>query len=180
MWELGRSGQLVSTRCLRRDDDGAALLELTVIMPFLIVLGLGIFEFSSMLYQYHLITGGIRDAGRFAASMPTPDPIVTTETTCTDTNPASTPIGCAKRLAVTGQIEAGGSYRLGDDWWDVGDIEVDYVALDPPDPDLRGGNPSKVVVTTEVVYSDIGFLDALGLEPITFVISHEERHYGVR
>lgn len=171
---------LVSARCFRRDENGAALLELTVIMPFLIVLGLGIFEFSNMLYQYHLITGGLRDAARFAAGVPKPDPVVTTDTTCTETDPGSTPIGCAKRLAVFGQIKFGGSYRLGDDWWDVGDITVDYVALDPPDPDLRGGNPFKVVVSTNVVYDDIGFLDALGLGPIAIATAHEERHYGVR
>ena len=80
-----------------------------------------------------------------------------------------------------GQIaEEGKSYRLRDDWWDVGDITVDYVALDPPDDTLRGGNPIKVVVTTEVQYDDIGFLDALGLGPITIATAHEERHYGVR
>jgi hypothetical protein len=131
-----------------------------------------------MLYQYHLITGGLRDAARFAAGLPMPDPVDPSEVTCV--NPGANPIGCAKRLAVFGQIESGGNYRLGDDWWDVGDITVDYVALDPPDPDLRGGNPFKVVVSTNVVYDDIGFLDALGLGPIPIATSHEERHYGIR
>ena len=175
---FGQTRHLTSARCLRRDEDGAALLELTVIMPFLIVLGLGIFEFSNMLYQYHLITGGVRDAARFAAGLPMPDPVDPSAETCV--NPGANPVGCAKRLAVFGQIESGGNYRLGGDWWDVGDITVDYVALDPPDPDLRGGNPFKVVVSTNVMYDDIGFLDALGLGPITIATTHEERHYGVR
>jgi hypothetical protein len=168
-----------SAHRLRSDEDGAALLELTVIMPFLIVLGLGIFEFSNMLYQYHLITGGVRDAGRFAAGLPKPGVIDPSDETCTEADPGSTPIGCAKRLAIFGQIVAeGGVKRV--EWWDVGDITVDYVALDPPDPDLRGGNPFKVVVFTEVVYDDIGFLAALGLGPIPIATSHEERHYGIR
>lgn len=171
---------LISVRRFHRDQDGAALLELTVIMPFLIVLGLGIFEFSNMLYQYHLITGGVRDAGRFAAGLPKPDTVDPTETTCDETNPQSTPIGCAKRVAIFGQIaDEGRTYRV-DDWWDVGSITVNYVALDPPDAGLRGGNPFKVLVSTDVVYNDIGFLDALGLGPITIATSHEERHYGVR
>jgi hypothetical protein len=175
---FGRARHLTSARRLRRDEDGAALLELTVIMPFLIVLGLGLFEFSNMLYQYHLITGGVRDAGRFAAGLPKPDPIVTTDTTC-DGDPITNPIGCAKLLAVTGQIASDeGPKRVS--WWDVDDIVVDYVALDPPDPDLRGGNPFKVVVFTEIVYDDLGFLNALGLGPITIATSHEERHYGIR
>lgn len=167
------------SRRLRRDEDGAALLELTVIMPFLIVLGLGLFEFSNMLYQYHLITAGVRDAGRFAAGLPKPDPIVSTDTTCTVADPGATPIGCAKLLAVTGQMATADAPKRVE-WWEVGDIKVDYVALDPPDADLRGGNPFKVVVFTEVEYDDIGFLDALGLGPITIATTHEERHYGIR
>ena len=155
------------------------MLELTVIMPFLIVLGLGLFEFSNMLYQYHLITAGVRDAGRFAAGLPIPDPVVTTDTTCTEADPGATPIGCAKRLAVFGQIASEGAAKRVD-WWDVGDITVDYVPLVPADDTLRGGNPIKVVVTTEVQYDDIGFLDALGLGPIPITTSPEERHYGVR
>ena len=166
-----------SVRRFQRDEGGAALLELTVIMPFLIFLGLGIFEFGNMLYQYHLITGGVRDAGRFAAGMPKPDTVVPTEIVCTD--PAATPIACAKRLAVTGQMAVQNAPKRVD-WWEVDHIFIDYVALDPPDTDLRGGNPFKVVVATEVVYDDIGFLDALGVGPITIAISHEERLYGVR
>jgi hypothetical protein len=175
---LGQTTNLPAARRLRLDEDGAALLELTVIMPFLIVLGLGIFEFSNMLYQYHLITGGLRDAGRYAAGLPKPATIDQTET-CDVTAPQSTPLGCAKLLAVTGQIAAlDAPKRIG--WWEESDIVVNYVALDPPDPDLRGGNPFKVVVSTDVVYDDIGFLDALGLGPIPIATSHEERHYGIR
>lgn len=164
---------LIPAKHIRHDEDGAALLELTVIMPFLIVLGLGIFEFSNMLYQYHLITGGVRDAGRYAAGLPMGDPA---EKVCT--SPAATPVGCAKHLAVFGEIKAG-TYRVGK-WWNVEQVEMEYVALSSAHADLRGGIPTKVVVSTNVEYDDIGFLDALGLGPITIATSHEERHYGVR
>jgi Flp pilus assembly protein TadG len=99
----GRLRRLIPARRLGRDDDGAALLEFTVILPFLMVLGFGIFEFSNMLYQYHLITGGVRDAGRFAAGLPMPATVDQNET-CDVSAPQSTPVGCAKLLAVTGQL----------------------------------------------------------------------------
>jgi hypothetical protein len=170
---FGRMICLPAARRLRRDENGASLLEMTVVTPFLVVLGLGLFEFSNMLYQWHLISTGVRDAGRYAAGLPEGDP---TEENCT--SPAATPVGCAKHLAIFGQAAAGGTQRVS--WWTVGDVDLAYVPLDPEDPDLRGGNPSKVVVTTQVVYSDIGFLDALRLGPITIAVSHEERHYGIR
>jgi hypothetical protein len=57
---------------------------------------------------------------------------------------------------------------------------VTYPALDPPETGLRGGNPHKVVVFTEVTYDDIGLLGALGIGDIPIATSHEERHYGIR
>lgn len=168
-------------QALLGDEDGAALLELTVIMPFLIVLGLGLFEFSNMLYQYHLITGGVRDAGRFAAGLPKPDPLVQDEE-CTD--PAATPVGCAKRLALTGQIASVGIKRV--DWWDADSITITYPLVTNTElgsglESYRGGSSIFMVrVSTTVAYDDIGFLDALGLGPITIATAHEERHYGVR
>lgn len=169
---------LRSARRLRREENGASLLEMTVVAPVLLTFGLGVFEFSNALYQYHLISGGLRDAARFAAGLPMPDPVVVTDSTCNESDPRATPIGCAKRLAVTGQVASGGTNRVS--WWEVGDIEVDYLPLDPPDPDLRGGNPYKVVVTTSFVYPDLGFLDFFGLGPINMQTAHEERLYGVR
>jgi hypothetical protein len=163
------------TRLLGRDEDGASLLEMTVVTPFLLALGLGVFEFSNALYQYHLITAGVRDAARFAAGLPMPDPVDQNES-CT--NPRETPVGCAKNLAVFGQITASDTPRV--DWWGVDDIVVNYVALSPADPDLRGGNPFKVVVTTDFVYSDIGFLNFFGLGPINMTTAHEERLYSTR
>jgi hypothetical protein len=172
----GQLRRLIPARRLGREDDGAALLEFTVIFPFLLVLGFGIFEFSSMLYQYHLITGGVRDAGRFAAGLPIPAAVDQTET-CDVDAPQSTPVGCAKLLAVTGQLAAVDAPKRVE-WWDVDDITVTYPELDLPD--LRGGKPHKVVVFTEVTYDDIGLLSALGIGDIPIATSHEERHYGVR
>ena len=174
---------LCSSRRLRRDENGASLLEMTVVTPFLLALGLGMFEFSNALYQYHLITGGVRDAARFAAGLPMPVTVDQNEV-CDENDPRATPLGCAKRLAVTGQIAAGGSNRV--DWWQVDDITITYPALANSDlggglKSYRGGDEIAVVqVTTAFVYSDLGFLDYFGLGPINITTAHEERHYGNR
>jgi hypothetical protein len=176
----GQIKRLPFVRRLRRDRNGAALLEMTVIMPFLLVIGFGLFEFSNALYQYHVITVGVREAARFAAGLPIPDPVVQGEA-CSD--PLVTPVGCAKRVAVTGQID-GDTLKVS--WWDSGDITITYPSVENTDlggglSSYRGGTEITVVqVTTTATYSGLGFLTALGLEPFTITTGHEERHYGVR
>jgi hypothetical protein len=178
------SGQirlLPLVRRLRRDQSGAALLEMTVVMPFLLFLGFGLFEFSNALYQYHVITVGVREAARFAAGLPIPDPVVQGEN-CSD--PLVTPVGCAKLVAVTGDIEAGGAKKV--EWWDTDDITITYPTVENTDlggglSSYRGGTQITVVkVETTATYSGLGFLTTLGLEPFTITTGHEERHYGVR
>jgi hypothetical protein len=173
---------LRGSRRLRGDEDGAALLEMTIVTPFLVIFGLGLFEFSNALYQYHLITGGIRDAARYAASLPIPT-VIDQNQACDASDPRATPIGCAKRLALTGQVAAGGGQRVG--WWESGDIEITYPSFTNETIDglrqYRGpDNITRVVVTTTFVYEGIGFFGALGLNPFTVTTAHEERHYGVR
>ena len=49
-------------RSLWRNDEGSALIEGAIIVPVLLVLVLGVFEFSWLIYQQHLISTGIHDA----------------------------------------------------------------------------------------------------------------------
>ena len=53
------------TVSLWRDDDGSALVEATIVMPLLISLFLGVFEFSWFLYNQQLVVSGLRDAARY-------------------------------------------------------------------------------------------------------------------
>jgi hypothetical protein len=174
---------------LRRDRDGASLLEFTVVLPFLIAFGFGVLEFGNALYQYHMVTTGVRDAGRYLGSMDK-DGVDAVEN--------------AKRIAVCGEVreeacEDEGHKRV--PWWpaDIADIEdaleVKYCingveegdaidgcdCEDPPalNPDPGFGS-SKVCVRTIAEYDDVGFLGSLGLGPITFTIGHEQRYYGIR
>ena len=90
---------------------GAALLELTVVVPIITVLGLGVFEFSNYFYDYQLIQNGVRDAARYGASLP----YDSTNTTANNT--------AIKNLAVTGQ-PSGGTNRL--TWWTASNITVTW------------------------------------------------------
>jgi len=47
---------------LGHDETGSALVEGAILLPLLIVLFIGIFEFSWFFYQQHLISLGVRDA----------------------------------------------------------------------------------------------------------------------
>jgi hypothetical protein len=68
--DMGRGGRFVGARLMRalwHDRDGSALLEGALVMPLLIALMLGVYEFSWYFYQQHLIAVGVRDAARYLA-----------------------------------------------------------------------------------------------------------------
>ena len=54
------------------DDEGSALIEGAIVVPVLLLLLLGVFEFSWLIDQQHLISTGIRDAARFIARSANP------------------------------------------------------------------------------------------------------------
>ena len=81
------------------DEDGSALVEGAILLPILVVLFVGIFEFSWFFYQQHLITLGVRDAARYLTRMPDP---------CEPTAPLWTAAEArARNLAATGSIYGG-------------------------------------------------------------------------
>ena len=49
---------------------GVATLELAVVLPVLLTMGLGALEFGNLIYQDHLVTNGVRDASRYLAGLP--------------------------------------------------------------------------------------------------------------
>jgi Flp pilus assembly protein TadG len=149
---------------LSNDRQGAALVEFTVVLPFLLVLGFGVFEFGNLLYGYHLINTGIEDAARYLSRVDDPN----------------AKAAQAKELAVYGQI-GGSSKRVA--WWNVGDITVAVTPIaNPVDPGTgtrtyRGPDPIQVVrVSTTATYPGLGFLSFLGFgSGISFSAFHELR-----
>src|SRR5262245_49886603 len=109
-WPLTRIGRFGA------DRQGASLVEFTVVLPFLLFLAAGTFEFGSALYGHHVITTGLRDAARYLARVDDP---TTAET-------------AAKQLAVYGEI-GGTNKRLS--WWDVGNVSGSTLPIpNPPAP----------------------------------------------
>src|SRR6185295_11404664 len=110
---------------LWRDEFGAALVEFTLLAPFLLFLGLGMSEFGRFLYQYQLVLDGLRDGARYLARLYDP----------TDATNQSN----AANLAVTGTIDGSGAARV--DGWAAADIEfvVGDLDVDNSAGTYRGG-----------------------------------------
>ncbi len=150
-----------------KDDRGASLVEMTLVTPFLVFLGLGISEFGQAFYHQHLITTGLHDASRYLARFD--DPLAAAAD--------------AKDIAVTGSI-GGTEKRVS--WWNTGDITVTIQnTANPIDSTTglrlyRGTDPLKVVrVATSVDHPGLGFLSVIGISsPLTISVYHEERVIG--
>ena len=152
-------------------ESGAALVELAVVVPVITLIGLGVIEFSNYYYTYQLIQNGVRDAARFAASLPY-------DSTNKTQNDAA-----IKNLAVTG-ASTGGTARLS--YWKTTDVTVTWGTI--ANPGLSGnlqsyrynGDVPVVTVSTSFPYQSLGFLGFLKINAITLAASHQERVFGVR
>jgi hypothetical protein len=142
---------MVRLRKLWSDRQGAALVEFTLALPVMLSLGLGVIEFSRVLYQYHQIVTGVGDAARYLSHI-------------------SDPMGAqtaAKEIAVYGQV-GGSTKRVS--WWNVADVTVTVRTIaNPIDPGTglrtyRGPDPISIVkVSTSATYTGLGFLAYLGM-----------------
>ncbi len=156
-----------SLRRFRRDRQGAALVEFTLLAPMLIFLMCGLGEFANAMRQYHIMEKGVRDAGRYLAREPM--------TGCTLNNTA---VATAKNLALTGQT-SGGAYLL-KNWTDTNTITVSVAqCVDNSNGAYRGEAQIPVVqVTARAPYVDLGMLSIIGITPITLQASHQQVWIG--
>ena len=155
----------------REDQRGAALLELTLVLPVLMTIGLGAVEFGNMLYNWHLVANGVRDAARYAAGL--------------QVNAALTD---AKYIALTGTLTAPGNpcttCRV-KFWNQLSQVTVTYSAVANNDGAgnklYRGGATIPLVtVSASVPYQSLGLLGYLGMGAQTINVSHQERLFGIR
>jgi Flp pilus assembly protein TadG len=154
-------------RSLWRDGEGSALIESAIILPVLFALVFGVFEFSWLIGQRHLISTGVRDAARYIARSATPnDPTITKG---------------AKRLATTGAIDGTTARVAG---WKADDVNIAYDFISNPVAangltNFRGGPVIETVtVSTTFTVPSLGFFGLLGLSPPVFTVSHQERVIG--
>ena len=154
-------------RSMWRDDEGSALVEGAIILPVLFILVFGVFEFSWLICQQHLISTGIRDAARYIARSANPNDATIKKD--------------AKYLATTGAID-GNTLRVRG--WTADDVEISYTFINNPTGDngltnFRGGAViESVTVSTTFTVPSLGFFGILRLSPPTFTVSHQERVIG--
>jgi Flp pilus assembly protein TadG len=154
-------------RSLWRNDEGSALIEGAIIVPFLLVLVLGVFEFSWLIYQQHLISTGIHDAARYIARSANPNDLTIQNN--------------AKKLATTGAIDGNTARVRG---WTTRDVNISYASVNNSVavngvPAFRGGAViQSVTVSTTFTVPSLGFFGFLGLKPPTLTVSHQERVIG--
>jgi Flp pilus assembly protein TadG len=155
-------GILRTLKSLARAESGAALVEGAIVLPIVIVLVGGVYEFGFFLYQQQMVTSGVRAAARYLAL--TSDP--TDVTTQSD----------ARNLAVTGAIGGGAPHIAG---WSPSDISIAVNSVDNSAGTYAGGATIKLVtVSTSVVDPTLGFLGLLALKAPTITASHQERVVG--
>lgn len=160
-------------RSLRRDNAGSALVEGAVVVPVLIALLFGVYEFSWFFYQQHVISTGLRDAARYLARSSDPCDSASSVWGAAQRN--------AKNLAATGSV-GGGPMRL--KGWTAAMVVPRCSQVDNSSP-ARGpsayrGGPVIYVVTLSTRFTDpsLGFFGLLGLPSPIISVSHSERVIG--
>jgi Flp pilus assembly protein TadG len=149
------------------DDRGVALVEMTLIVPFMLVLAAGVFEFSNLLHTRLLIEAGVEDAARYIAR-------------CSDV--LATCESRALNLAVTGEVSGGTSRVTG---WTTADVQIGpygtFAAVDEEGNLQYRSSTSDVHVvhvSATYAYTGTGLWAFLGFGAISLTAFHEERLIG--
>ena len=152
---------------LAADEQGATLIEMSVVIPVLLSIGLGTLEFGNLFYKHHLMANAVRDAARYAAGL--------TGDVCTDLTLQTQVANVAKQ---TGQLTPTENLA----WTAGATITIACVIdFDNTAGTYRGGHTlHSVKVTGTVPYEALGFLGFFNLVSPTLSVSHQERVIGVR
>jgi Flp pilus assembly protein TadG len=160
-----------------RDEDGSALVEATIVMPLLISLFLGVFEFSWFFYNQQLVVSGLRDAARYMTRI---------ELTDGNRDPCAQKdqygalyTDDAANIATTAQPSAGGSARVSG--WSAADVTISCsssAALDAGN--YADGSTSMTIIDVATRFADpsLGLFATLGLKAPMLSFSHQERFIG--
>lgn len=159
-----------------RDEEGAALVEAAVLLPFLALLLFGAFEFSKIVYDRHLVETGVRDAARYLAR--TEDPL------------AAANRQQARSIAVFGTADGSGRPRVA--WWTPAALQAggcsgfcvvltETANVDPMTGGkrFRGADTVRSVeVSAFVDHPGLGAFALLGIEGLRMRVAHQERVIG--
>jgi Flp pilus assembly protein TadG len=157
-----------------------------ILMPFLF----GIFEVGRALEQHHVVTKSVRDAARYVARTRDDSGDAFTTTSRIDDGCAGTgaivglsspaAAGNAKDLAMYGVFNPDSNDTPLMAAWDAVSDSGAYQTVcitGPVAVDTDTLTVDVVTVTAMVPFEDI-LLQAFGIGPITFNVSHEERYIG--
>ncbi|MDX8463432.1 TadE/TadG family type IV pilus assembly protein [Mesorhizobium humile] len=150
------------------DVDGAALVEVAIVTPFVLLLAGGVFEFGNILNTRMLLDAGVKDAARYMARC---------------SSDWDTCKGLAQTLAANGAIN-GTSARVSG--WLPSQVTITPVSSTPAIDPATGtelylsstANVVVVEVSTSYPYPDLGFWSYLGFGQISLSVSHQERVFG--
>jgi hypothetical protein len=162
---------------LWRDEDGSALVEATVVMPMLIALFLGVFEFSWYFYNQQLVVSGLRDAARYMTRIELTDG---NRDPCVQKDQNGVLYAAeAANIATTAETDAGGSARVSG--WGAADVTISCLssaALD--DGRYADGSTSMTIIDVATHFTDpsLGLFSVLGLKAPLLSFSHQERFIG--
>jgi Flp pilus assembly protein TadG len=157
---------LLESAKLIRDQTGSALVEATILMPVMLILFLGVFEFSWVYNQQQLVEIGIRDAARYLSRTATGNP-------CSQAGIVTN----AKNLATTGTVDASTPKRVAG--WGTTNVDIQCdLSTDKVDTFL-GGTPYIITVKPKnFTYPSLGFFGYFGLTSPNISFTHAERNIG--
>ncbi|MER9951326.1 TadE/TadG family type IV pilus assembly protein [Mesorhizobium sp. M0047] len=150
------------------DDQGAALVEIAIVTPLVLLLAAGVFEFSNIFNTRLLLEAGVEDASRYMARC------------SSDWDTCS---ALATNLAVNGAVQ-GGSERVAG--WTTGQVTITPVLSTPAIDTATGtqlylsstGNVVVVQVKTSYPYPTLGLWSYLGFGDVKLTVFHQERVLG--
>lgn len=155
-------------------EEGAAMVEFTIMFPVLIVMALGAAEIGRAVQHHHAVEKSARDAARYLARV---------QASCAGITDAGD-VATAKNLARTGYRN--GTTPILPYWQDANTtitVTVDCFANDTGTILNRANAPfgssiPLITVSIEVPYEDIGFLGLLGITGFSMTGSHSEVSIG--
>lgn len=160
-----------------RRENGAAVVEMTLVTPFLLLLAAGLSEFGLMLHQQQVMTKSVRDAARYAARTP-----FAFKACPLNGQPEWAQLVVdTQNVALRGSISASAPLLLAT-WNQTSQVTIADACVAPGalvSPAGGGNNIPVITVTATVPYAGIGFLGFLGIAPFNLTATHSQMWAGL-
>lgn len=145
-------------------------MEMALVLPLLVLLGLGVAELGRTIWHYQIVTKGVRDGVRYLTRVPV---------ICAAEGPGGTfsaaDLEIAKNLVKSG-TKAPATPILPQ--YANADFQVTVDCRNATALGLNGGAYMPVVrMTVQFQFNEL-FADMLGIKDLDFVIAHEQVHVG--